>query len=485
MFAAFHIPQFHLQAAQRWREFSTVAVIDPRNSVILEASPAAQIHGVDSGITAAQGIARCPELHILQRCPSQERACFALLVETAFKFSSRIEATSSETVILDLTHAPKNICWQKLGTEMVNSLHKEGISTVVGFAPSADHALLAAQSASPVNTVYNGRLFCADLPLTLLAPAPETLSILNDWGIHTIGQLLRLPKKEVIARLGTQAEQMWNKALGRRKRILQLIRPLESFLEAIDFESVVETIEPILFLLHRFLGSLCTRIRNHYRVVREMRFGLRFSDGSSYQRKFLVPAPTTELDTLYRMIHTHIQALQLQQNPMSMQLELFATLPFNRQLTLFEKNLRDPNSFGETLARLKALLGENKVGTPRVANSHRPDAFTLIEFEYQAPSLSPSLQFGLPLRRLRPSIPVNIRSYHLKPAWIDAPHWSGPIDQVSGPYRFSGEWWGETSWAIEEWDAQIEGRGLVRLGRRGERWTLEGIYYLFHDKPLR
>ena len=48
-------------------------------------------------------------------------------------------------------------------------------------------------------------------------------------------------------------------------------------------------------------------------------------------------------------------------------------LPERQQFQLFESALRDPNRFGETLARLSALVGVENVGIAEVADPLRPE----------------------------------------------------------------------------------------------------------------
>ncbi len=489
MFAAIWIPNFRLQAAGRWREKTLAsAVIDTSESraLILEASAAAKASGVQAGITSAQALARCPGLNILPRSIAQEEACGAVLLETAFAFSPRVEKTAADLATLDLTTALRNACWQRLGETIVDRLRAEALSAVAGFAPNPDHAALAARCASPVNVVYDGAAFCAGLPLASLAPDPATLAILSEWGIRTIGELLRLPKTDVITRLGPEATRLWRQASGRSRRTLRLALPRECFVENYAFDHPVETTEPLLFLLRRFLDALSKRIRDQHRVTGRMRFTLPLDDGTRHEREFAVPAPTTDADVLFRIIDTHVESLRLDQQPVGLRLELLAAAPLGRQLALFEKGLRDPNGLGETLARLQAVVGKGCVGTPVHGDTHQPDTCGLTEFDDQAVASTPAgICFGLPLRRLRPPAQVRVRLAANVPAWIDALDWAGPVERVSGPYRLSGAWWSEATWAIEEWDAEIDGRGLVRLGRRTDGWTIEGIYNLCNGGGLR
>ena len=87
----------------------------------------------------------------------------------------------------------------------------------------------------------------------------EIFEILHKWGIHTLGQLAALDKEQVGARLGPEAIRLWERANGQSNRVLKLIRPPESFEESFEFENEIETAEPLLFMLRRFLEQLAVR----------------------------------------------------------------------------------------------------------------------------------------------------------------------------------------------------------------------------------
>ena len=116
------------------------------------------------------------------------------------------------------------------------------------------------------------------------------------------------------------------------------------------------------------------------------------------------------MEVLFRILHTHLENLKLPQRPVSVRLSLQAVAPTRDQLQLFESALRDPNRFGETLAKLKAFLGNENVGVPARSNTPRPDSYVLQECfpmpkQKREDTCVPleSLR-GLPLRRFRPAI---------------------------------------------------------------------------------
>src|SRR5439155_15091958 len=88
------------------------------------------------------------------------------------------------------------------------------------------------------------------------AEIARVLDILHRWGIHTLGQFAALNKDEVGARLGAIGLQLWDRAKGKTTRLLKLVSPPESFEEVFGVENEIETVEPLLFMLRRFLQQL-------------------------------------------------------------------------------------------------------------------------------------------------------------------------------------------------------------------------------------
>lgn len=479
MFAALWLPKFRLQAALRWRDWQgPTALVDGEASkgMLQEVNDAAAAFTVSPGITPAQALARCPSLKIIPRSPAQESACQMILAEMALEFSPRAEATSEGLCTLDLSGAAKRTCWQRLSEQIVARCAEEGFDACVGVAPHPDYAWLAACQAAPVNVIYDGAPFCAALPLAVLGLSSPSQAIIADWGIRTVGEFLKLPAEAVVERLGAEAAELRLRATGRRKRVLKLLRQPERYGEAFDFEYAVETTEPLLFLLRRFVDALTTRLKSSHRVARALRLTLPMESGVDYQRRFSIPSPTSDADVWFRVLSTHLESLTLRNQPVGVRLDVEPSDPAGRQLNLFESALRDPNKFGETLAQLKALAGEECVGIPQPADSHRPGAFVLEEFEEASGEPSTVRTKGLPLHRNRPAPSIAVKTVEQRPAWIEA---LGPVAASAGPFTQSGEWWENSSWQIEEWDVELVAGDCLRLARRpGEGWTLEGAYEL-------
>ena len=346
----------------------------------------------------------------------------------------------------------------------------------------------------------------------------EIFAILHKWGIHTLGQLARLDKEQLGARLGPEAIRMWERANGQSNRVLKLVRPPESFEESFEFEHEIETAEPLLFMLRRFLEQLAVRLGAIYLVAKELTLQITFGNKQTYERVFKIPQPTNDVDLLFRMLHTHLENFRSEQPIVAVALSAQPIKPAKEQFGLFETTLRNPHQLSETLARLTALFGSERVGTPVIEETHRPDAFRMEPFSWSSnnPSFSPSPPHGekgspLPLsrwerrtrsasegegvglgegrvrgllatlqrvafRRFRPAVSASLLLDEDTLAHVRSAEISGKVINQRGPYLISGNWWDEKAWARAEWDLQIDNGVVVRCHQGEAQWEIDGIY---------
>jgi protein ImuB len=341
-------------------------------------------------------------------------------------------------------------------------------------------------------------------------PIAQTLAILHKWGIHTLGQLAALDKEDLRARLGTEAVRLWERANGTATRLLKFVQPPETFDESFEFDHEIETAEPLLFMLRRFLDQLALRLSGIYLVACELTLRISFSNSrqdepavagnQSYERVFKIPQPTNDVDLLFRMLQTHLENFKSEHPIVAVALGAQPIRPASQQFGLFETALRNPQQLYETLARLSALLGSDRVGTPIKEETHRPDAFRIEPFTWQveaSPSRTGSIAGETPattarvvLRRFRPSPAATIFSSEVR-RHLQSGNIAGKVVDQNGPFLLSGNWWDEKSWARAEWDLQLENGDLIRAhedppsqnaspartyGATGGTWKVDGIY---------
>jgi protein ImuB len=330
------------------------------------------------------------------------------------------------------------------------------------------------------------------LQIASAARTAEILAIFHKWGIHTLGQLAALNKEELRNRLGADAVRLWERANGTATRLLKFVQPPETFDESFEFDHEIETAEPLLFMLRRFLEQLALRLSGIYLVAKELTLRISFSGETAasaartYERVFKIPQPTNDVDLLFRMLQTHLENFKSEHPIVAVALTAQPIRPASQQFGLFETALRNPHQLYETLARLSALLGSDRVGTPIKEETHRPDAFRMEPFSWA--SVESAVPSGNPkdalrtahtttrpaLRRFRP--PANTSVFVSEARYLESDKIRGQIVDQSGPFLFSGNWWDEKSWARAEWDMQLENGELIRAHEDSGAWKVDGIY---------
>lgn len=508
MFAVLHLPGFPLQAALRHEpelRRQPLALVDPALSTprVVDQTPAAHAAGVVPGLTTPQALARCRDVRIRHRSPAPEATATGAVLQVAAGFSPFLEHTAPGTFTLDLRGLAE---WrgegeagpeaarearQRWAARLQAAVARLDLEARVGVGPTPNTARHAALWPAPggVTLVDDPRAFLAALPVEALDPTPHVRDILAQWGVRTVGEFLALGQAEVTDRLGLEALGLFAAASTRATRPLELVRPGERFEEVQELEAGIETLEPVLFLLRRFVDALGRRLELAGLAAEQLTLGLRLETGEVLERRLRVPEPTTRAEVLFRMLHTHLETVRTAAPVIGLHLLASPTRPVRRQLQLFEASLGDPHQFEETLARLGALVGADRVGSPRREDSHRPGAFRMEPPDFEnAPGVgeprTPALLRPTPWRRLRPAAPAAVTTAGdpaqpeglAPPATVSSPAVRGRLRITAGPWRSSGNWWeAGQAWQEEEWDAATTGGTVVRLVRRGGEWTVDGL----------
>jgi protein ImuB len=516
MFAVLHIADFALHAVLRTEPGAggrAAALFSgtSKKSVVIALNPAARAAGVELGMSAPQAVARRPDLLLRTAQPEAENEARAALLAAGFALSPWIEDTAPGVCTLDLKGAQLANVPPALARSVAELARLE-LPATAGLARTPLLALYAARScragapapataaraisgsrrgqatppcndaasgAAAIAIVSNEASFLAPLPLAAIDPPPELAEVLARWGLRTLGDFTALPRDEIVRRFGAAGLALWQRASGGEVRPLRPVAPPQTFAAQAEFEHEIETLEPLLFSLRRFLDRLSLELRAQHRVAAELHLTLRLEDDTSHARSFRLPEPTADVEILFRTLHTHLESLQTPSAIVAARLQITPTRPLVRQQDLFETGLRDPHGFAETLARLAALVGSDRIGTPQLEDSHRPDAVRLTApVPVVPPAAEPPLHppLGPPLRRFRPPRPARVSEMAgAEYLWADG--LSGEISFRSGPYPSSGHWWqADAAWERTEWDIMLADGGLYRLLRVGDDHFIEGEY---------
>ena len=272
------------------------------------------------------------------------------------------------------------------------------------------------------------------------------------------------------------------------------------FLQSIELEWPIDTLEPLSFVLARLLDPLSAALERADRGAAALRLDLRLVNRTIHQRVLQLPAAMRDAKVLRTLL-----LLDLESHPPSASIDV-VTLEIDPapariiQYSLLERAMPSAETLATLTARLGALVGERRCGSPALLDSYRPDAFEMRRFDpgvdcsgrpfdcAQGRPVAPgssaeaSRAGALILRRFRPPIAVRVTVERGRPVRVAIDRRGmpgGTVAQQAGPWRTSGAWWDpkEAGWDRDEWDVALSDGSLCRLfrDRITERWFLEGV----------
>lgn len=480
MFAVLEIPDFPLQALLRMRPLlrrEPVGILkgEGRRAVITQVNPLAAT--VRLGSSAAQALADCPGLQLLSPSPDAEREAAALLLTAGWTLSPRVEPTTVGRCTIDLNGIDP--LWLEQALETVRcGLAEHDLEVRIGVGSTALIARYAAHVARPVKVVNNTQGFLSALPVQMLDLSQEEERLFSDLGLKTLGSITAFPKAAVAGRLGSRGAELWSRAAGEWNIPIQAAPFPVRHHASMELEDAVETLEPLLFILRRFCERLASEVGQFGAGVNRLELNLTLATDTTYGRDFDLPEPTAQADVLFAVLENHLSTLQTEAAIVAVGLEAFPARRLEQQEGLFDTGLKDAPMFYATLGRIAAVVGTDKVGTPRRGNSFRPDDVMLSAPQAMIPErhlpATPE-PYGPLLWRLRPPVVATVELTEAQPTFLESSIVAGAITVLRRPFRANGEWWSADAWAREEWDIKV-GASLYRLLHTPEGWFIEGLY---------
>jgi protein ImuB len=493
-FASTFVPNFLLQGVVRaeptLRE-RAVALIDgnpPLCRVVAVDEKAAQM-GVEIGMTKTEA-AQFVGLEIRPRSPAQEKTAHAALLDIGWSVSPRIEDTSQDAIVLDLSGLAGLFGSEdNIAAQLVERSAACGLCVNLAIAANIDTALIAARGFAGITVIPPGEesTYLSSLPVSALSPSEETADILSRWGIATCADLARLPVLELSERLGQEGVRLHALSRGTSGRTIVIAEPAHSFEEEMELDDAVEELEPLSFVLGRLLDQLCTRltarslgaaaIRVHFELqpsfenAVDIRQAFRTPEQPGvYEKELQLPIPARDSKMLLRLLR-----LRLQLNPpdapiQKITISAAAARPRATQGGLFLPSSPDPEKLELTIARIAKVVGEGNVGSPSLTDTYRPGDFQMRRFQTPHPASRsmrsrddvshPSKQRAdskIPagFRVFRPAVLAKLDLHEGGPTRVAFQGLRGEVIAASGPWRTSGDWWREDPWQHDEWDLEI------------------------------
>ena len=333
-----------------------------------------RLHGSRPAVHESNGT-----LHVYPRDPEAEKQARQELLELALAISPRVEDTAPGLIVLDMTGLPDphaSASHFSLGAE------KLGLEAHVAVSQNRFVALCAARTRPGLTHVFPGQEagFLQALPLDVLPLDAKEEETLKRWGIHTVGELARLPENSLVARFGERGGQLVKLARGQQESVLYPYEPPPALEEKMDFDWQVSELASLSFPLSELLNRLCRKLEAHRLAAEEIRLSLKLADGSWFERAVPLSSPLTDPRVLPALLSLDLAAHPPGEAIEGVKVSAQTTPKRMVQFCLFEPPLPSPEKLAVTLARLSHLVGSGRVGAPVVVDTHRPGAFAVAAF---------------------------------------------------------------------------------------------------------
>jgi protein ImuB len=399
----------------------------------------------------------------------------------AFEFSPSVEQTAPDTVTLDAGGLERLFGLpQDIAAAMTRRAAELGVKANLALAMNPDAAICAARGFSGTSILPQGdeAKYLGSLPLTLLNPSPELAETLEQWGIRRFQDLAALPPLGIAERLGPEGLRLRELARGEHNRKLVPLPEEVRFDEEIELEYPLELLEPLAFLLARLLNGLATRLATRGLATDELRLVLKLEPAGTHERVVRLPVPSLDTKAFLKLLQLDLEAHPPSAPVVHVRMAMNPVKPRAAQHGLFVPVAPEPVKLELTLARIQAIVGQGRAGTPELLDTHRPGAFRMKPFE---PPRRPvvvrsELSARLVFRVFRPARPARVALESGRPEFVAADGIRGRVLEMAGPWRTSGEWWTTDPWSRDEWDIALSDGALYRLYCDPHGWFVEGSY---------
>jgi protein ImuB len=475
LYACLYAEEFPAQAMLRLRprlrgNACVVMNGEPPLRFACSLTPQALQLGLTWGMTQAE-IDTFPAATILIRSKVEEAAGKTALLECAGAFSPRVEDRSADReflCVLDMAGSEKLFGQpSQMAEALLERVQTLGISARIAVSSNFHAAVCVARrkSKNAVEIVPPGKEAAklAPLPISILGISEKIAKIFLLWGIHTLGMLAALPEKSLIARIGQEGKRIFQMAQGQRPHLFRPMEPAFTLEECMEFECPVELLTSLLFVIDVMLQQLTARASAHAFALAAVTVVLSLEGGSSYTRTVRPALPSNDRQLWIKLIHLDMEAHPPQAAILSLTVSAEPGKTSKVQLGLFSPPLPETARLDVTLARVRAIVGENNAGRAELNDTHRPDSFRLAPFSVSSMAIEKNAvhQPRTAMRQLRPPERVSVSVHEHKPAVFFFREKRYFAEQVYGPWLSSGDWWNPELWGFEQWD-------LIARTRDGE-----------------
>jgi protein ImuB len=457
--------------------------------VITAANATAQEMGIDVGMVLTDARAIFPELQVLDDKPNLANLLLKRIAEWCIRFTPGVAVDPPDGLFLDATGCSH--LWggdEYYLTTIVEKLNARGYDVKISMANTLGVAWAVARFGKEPRVIDNGKHVEAllSLPPEALRLEADIVERLHKLGLQRIGQFIRMPRHSLRRRFGQNFIDRLNVVMGKEEELFEPIQPIQPYQERLPCLEPIVNATGIEIALEHLLKTLCLRLQQEQKGLRQAVFKSYCVDGRVEQIEIGTNRPSHNVKHLFKLFEIKISTIEP-----GLGIELFV---------LESSKVEDHYSFQEKLWEGAGSLEDERLSEliDRLASKTGVQAIRYLPAEHYWPersfkpasSLIEKLTSEWRADKLRPlqllSIPEKIE--------VTAPIPDYPpmtflhkgklhrIIKADGPERIEQEWWLQQGQHRDYYRVEDE-EGLrywlFRLGHYDDekyQWFLHGFF---------
>jgi protein ImuB len=394
--------------------------------------------------------------------PEPEQEALAAVAAWACQFTPRVSLEPPQALLLEVEGSLRHFGgrWKFLA-RLREGLVNLGFKARIAEAPAARAALWMARG---------GGTRLEALPVAVTGFSPESLQLLANLGISTIGGLMRLPRDGVTRRFGPGLLDEVDRACGRAPEAREFFVAPAHFSARLGLPAPVLQADSALFAARRLLDQMEGFLAARQAGVRSFSLGLLHDDAPATAVRVGLATPGRSADHFARLLRERLARIKLRAAVEAIRVEAADIEILPEESRNFFK---DPRAGGEEwlrlVERLQSRLGSPAVHGLEIREDHRP------EFSFRR--VEPGMKSMSSAERQNP-IPGP------RPLWLlEMPRRlaEGEFALLAGPERIESGWWDGAEARRDYFIARTGEASLAWIYRErgadpGGSWFLHGFF---------
>ena len=359
-----------------WRGRPVAVTNGETGTCIITCSYEARALGIKTGMRLKEARQLCPALIQAPARPERYAAVSTRIMSALEEITPEVEVFSVDEAFLDVTRCqrlmgpPAHIA--ELAKLMV--FKASGLQCSVGVSGDKTTAKYAAKLNKPdgltVIPPWQAKAHLHDVPVTDLCGINKGIGgFLAARGVHTCGDMARLPIGELARRFGNPGRRIWYMAQGADPEPLQLSVPAP---KSMGHGKVMPPNTQDGAVIHTYLlhmsEKIAARLRRHDMVAQQFAVGLRTRESwiGDTTRCML---PTQDGQTIVRLCKKVIRACWQGEGVHQVQVTALDPRPMSGQLELFDQptpRQQKENAVNTAMDNINAHYGEFALAPARL-----------------------------------------------------------------------------------------------------------------------